>query len=79
MSKCWPFWLIISDFLLFDPILPILDILIPKFLDVLDAQRTLFQAKSQYIQVLLDAHQAIAEIESILGHVVTHPAQQEKE
>lgn len=50
-----------------------------NFLDVLDAQRTLFQAKSQYIQVLLDAHQAIAEIESILGHVVTHPAQQEKE
>ena len=46
---------------------------------MLDAQRTLFQAKSQYIQVLLDAHQAIAEIESILGHVVTHPAQQEKE
>ena len=43
------------------------------------SQRTLFQAKSQYIQVLLDAHQAIAEIESILGHVVTHPAQQEKE
>jgi len=50
-----------------------------NFLDVLDAQRTLFQAKSQYIQVLLDAHKAIAEIESILGHVVTHPAQQEKE
>lgn len=50
-----------------------------NFLDVLDAQRTLFQAKSQYIQVLLDAHQAIAEIESILGHVMTHPAQQEKE
>ena len=50
-----------------------------NFLDVLDAQRTLFQAKSQYIQVLLDAHQAIAEIESILGNVVTHPAQQEKE
>jgi cobalt-zinc-cadmium efflux system outer membrane protein len=50
-----------------------------NFLDVLDAQHTLFQAKSQYIQVLLDAHQAIAEIESILGHVVTHPAQQEKE
>mgnify|MGYP001192766938 FL=1 len=39
-----------------------------NFLDVLDAQRTLFQAKSQYIQVLLDAHQAIAEIESILGN-----------
>jgi len=49
------------------------------FLDVLDAQRTLFQAKSQYIKVLLDAHQAVAEIERILGDVVTHPAQQVQE
>ncbi len=43
-----------------------------SFLDVLDAQRTLFQAKSQYIQALLDAHQAVAEIERILGDVITH-------
>ena len=50
-----------------------------NFLDVLDAQRTLFQAKSQYIKVLLDAHQAVAEIERILGDVVTHPAQQVQE
>lgn len=50
-----------------------------NFLDVLDAQRTLFQAKSQYIQALLDAHQAVAEIERILGHVVTHPAQKAQE
>ncbi|WP_036300363.1 TolC family protein [Methylotenera sp. L2L1] len=42
------------------------------FLDVLDAQRTLVQAKSQYIQALLEAHQAVAEIERILGDVVTH-------
>jgi cobalt-zinc-cadmium efflux system outer membrane protein len=47
-----------------------------NFLDVLDAQRTLFQAKSQYIQSLIDAHQAIAEIERILGDVVTHHAQE---
>lgn len=38
-----------------------------SFLDVLDAQRTLFQAKSQYIQALMDAHQAFAEIERITG------------
>ncbi len=43
-----------------------------SFLDVLDAQRTLFQAKSQYIQALLDAHQAVAEIERILGDVISH-------
>ncbi|MDP2246848.1 MAG: TolC family protein, partial [Nitrosomonadales bacterium] len=42
------------------------------FLDVLDAQRTLFQAQSQYIQVLLEAHQAVAEIERILGDVISH-------
>ena len=49
------------------------------FLDVLDAQRTLFQAKSQYIQALLDAHQAVAEIERILGDVVTHSTHQPQE
>jgi len=43
-----------------------------NFLDVLDAQRTLFQAKSQYITALLDAHQAVAEIERILGDVISH-------
>lgn len=43
-----------------------------NFLDVLDAQRTLFQAKTQYIQALLNAHQAIAEIERILGDVIPH-------
>lgn len=43
-----------------------------SFLDVLDAQRTLFQAKSEYIQTLLDAHQAVAEIERILGDVILH-------
>jgi cobalt-zinc-cadmium efflux system outer membrane protein len=49
------------------------------FLDVLDAQRTLFQAKSQYIGALLDAHQAVAEIERILGDVVTHSTHQPQE
>lgn len=43
-----------------------------NFLDVLDAQRTLAQAKSQYMQALLEAHQAVAEIERILGDVIAH-------
>lgn len=38
-----------------------------NFLDVLDAQRTLLQAKSQYLRALSDAHRAAAEIEGILG------------
>jgi len=47
-----------------------------NFLDVLDAQRTLYQAKSQYINALLEAHQSVAEIERILGDVVEHPVTQ---
>lgn len=43
-----------------------------NFLDVLDAQRTLYQTKSQYINALLEAHQSIAEIERTLGEVVDH-------
>ena len=38
-----------------------------SFLEVLDAQRTLFQAKTQYIQTLALAHQAEADIHSLLG------------
>lgn len=37
------------------------------FLDVLDAQRTLLQAKSQYLRVLSDAHRAAADIDRLLG------------
>jgi cobalt-zinc-cadmium efflux system outer membrane protein len=37
------------------------------FLDVLDAQRTLLQAKSQYLRALSQAHRAAAEIDRILG------------
>lgn len=50
-----------------------------NFLDVLDAQRTLFQAKSHYVQTLLEAHQAVAEIERILGDVATHAAVKSQE
>lgn len=37
------------------------------FLDVLDAQRTLLQAKSQYLRALSEAHRAATEIERIVG------------
>ena len=37
------------------------------FLDVLDAQRTLLQAKTQYLRALSEAHRAGAEIDRILG------------
>lgn len=38
-----------------------------NFLDVLDAQRTLLQATSQHVQMLMEAHRASAAIERILG------------
>ena len=37
------------------------------FLDVLDAQRTLFQARAQYLRALAAAHRARAQLDSILG------------
>lgn len=37
------------------------------FLVVLDAQRTLFQARSQYLRALAEAHRARAELDRILG------------
>ena len=37
------------------------------FLDVLDAQRTLFGAKAQHLQALADYHQAVAEVERLTG------------
>lgn len=37
------------------------------FLDVLDAQRTLFQARGQYVRALADVQRAVADIEAILG------------
>lgn len=38
-----------------------------SFLEVLDAQRTLFQSKSQYLRALSAAHRSAADIERILG------------
>lgn len=38
-----------------------------NFLSVLDAHRTLFNAKSQYLRALTHYHQAIAEVERLMG------------
>lgn len=42
-----------------------------SFIDVLDAQRTLFQSKSQYLTALGAYHRAIADIERIVGPLET--------
>jgi len=41
------------------------------FLDVLDAQRTLFEAREQYITVLAAYHKAVADIERLIGEPLT--------
>lgn len=38
-----------------------------NFLEVLDAQRTYFSAKSQYLQALGEAHRAAADVDRLLG------------
>jgi cobalt-zinc-cadmium efflux system outer membrane protein len=43
------------------------------FLDVIDAQRTLVQAKSQHLRALGDAYRAVAEVERLLGITLTAP------
>lgn len=45
-----------------------------SFLDVLDAQRTLFQAKSQYLRALAETHRSAAEIERVLGGASPDPS-----
>lgn len=40
-----------------------------SFLDVLDAQRTLFQAKTQYVRALAESHRSAADIDRIIGRV----------
>ena len=44
-----------------------------NFLDVLDAQRTLFQAKTQYLNALIETYQATADIERIVGDIASYP------
>ncbi len=43
-----------------------------SFLEVLDAQRTLFAVKSQYLNALANFHRAQAELESLLGQDAPH-------
>lgn len=43
-----------------------------NYLEVLDAQRTLFQTKTQFIQTQALAHQAEADIQSVLGLTSTY-------
>ena len=38
-----------------------------NFLEVLDAQRTFFQARSQYLRALAETHRSAAEIDRIVG------------
>ena len=38
-----------------------------SYLDVLDAQRTWFDARSQYLSQLLSTHSAVADLERLLG------------
>ncbi|NTY40683.1 TolC family protein [Burkholderia diffusa] len=45
------------------------------FLDVLDAQRTLFQGQSQYVRALADAHTARADIGRLVGTPLAAVAQ----
>jgi outer membrane protein, heavy metal efflux system len=45
------------------------------FLDVLDAQRTLFQARSQHLRALAEAQRAAAEIDRLLGDETEAAAQ----
>ncbi|WP_438397134.1 TolC family protein [Caballeronia sp. DA-9] len=40
-----------------------------SFIDVLDAQRTLFQTRSQYIRALIAARQSYADLERVVGNV----------
>ncbi|MCH2221506.1 MAG: TolC family protein, partial [Dechloromonas sp.] len=45
-----------------------------SFLEVLDAQRTFFQARAQYLRSVSDAHRTAAELERILGSVDSGPS-----
>ena len=45
-----------------------------SFLEVLDAQRTFFQARAQYLRSLSDAHRTAAELERVLGSIDSMPS-----
>jgi len=41
------------------------------YLEVLDSQRTLFNARGQYLQALTDYHKAVADVERLTGQAVS--------
>ncbi len=45
-----------------------------SFLEVLDAQRTFFQARAQYLKSLSEAHRTSAELERVLGSTNSMPS-----
>jgi cobalt-zinc-cadmium efflux system outer membrane protein len=45
-----------------------------SFLDVLDAQRTLFAARAQHLRALADVHRAATDIEGLIGDFGPEPA-----
>ncbi len=45
-----------------------------SYLEVLDAQRTLFASRSQYFRALSDYHQAVIAIERLIGEPLVSPA-----
>lgn len=45
-----------------------------SFLEVLDAQRTFFQARAKYLRSLSDAHRTAAELERVLGPIDSMPS-----
>lgn len=48
-------------------------------LDVLDAQRTLFGARAQYLRALINYHQAAAEVERLIGEPLIQSAPGQKQ
>jgi len=45
-----------------------------EFLDVVDAQRTLVSTREQYVEALADYHQAVADVEGLIGRPLTPAA-----
>ena len=43
-----------------------------SYLDALDAQRTLLQARSQYLRSLAEAHKSVTDLDRLLGGTVAN-------
>ena len=49
-----------------------------SYLEVLDAQRSLFEARQQYVESLIRYHKAVAEIEGITGQALPYTPRSSK-